>query len=143
MDTLLLYKYIPHINNYECTLPRYFNNRKNIKLFFQDAANEIGWDDMEVDKIIYIKQTDKGFSIPQNKAAMIWSLDTELKTITSKHRHRLEQVYAIYDHDIYNWEQKQLTFNKTPAGVPFIVGNLHSHVVHLDEGQEIIHVQFR
>ena len=31
MDTLLLYKYLPHINNYECTLPRYFNNRKNIK----------------------------------------------------------------------------------------------------------------
>jgi len=139
MDSFAFFKNDSQENYYTST-PEYLDHKEEFQNFFEQAGQKL-WKTPPLE-ILYAKQTDKGIHVPQKNSAIIWALKGDIKLLVCENRDRLLYTMAIHDYNLFNWKNRKISPNIIKEGEYFIIGNLHAHALHMEEGQEVLYARY-
>ena len=66
----------------------------------------------------------------------------DIKLLVCENRDRLIYSLAIHDYNLFNWKNRKISPNIIKEGEFFIIGNLHAHALHMEEGQEVLYARY-
>lgn len=152
MDTFLFYRSaLTNKFGYDATMPEYFDNRAPILKWCAHCGQE--WKQY-LHQIIYVKQTDKGFHIPnKDYNTIIVPVKGEITILRCESIRPLLDSMAVYDYDIYNWSRRGIVKSVCNAEPEQrIIGYTPKKLVRLDtekftafhakEGTEFLFMQY-
>ena len=126
--------------DFNSSFPPYYNNQDKIKKYFNNIVKDFNWTETLHD-LLYVKATDKGFHIPINKPAVIFSMTGMVKMLTSPEMRKLTNHMAIYDYQLFPFKERKITPVKI-GNTAKLVGNRWCHCLHLEEGEEIFYATY-
>ena len=91
--------------------------------------------------MLYVKATERGFHIPVQTPAVVFSMSEQVKMLTSEKFYRLLNSMAIYDYALFPFRDREITPVRV-GDTAKLVGNRWCHCLHLEEGEEIFYATY-
>ena len=107
-DVFHFYSKSKNETDFHTSFPPYYDNKESILKYFNNIVDEYGWQETVKD-LLYVKATERGFHIPVQTPAVIFSLSGQVKMLTSEKFYRLLNSMAIYDYALFPFNFREIT----------------------------------